>query len=162
MQASRQREHLEDPMDTTADEHAITAVISALVEAWRQHDADAYGELFTADATYTTFLGTHYQGRADIVESHRILFSTFLKGTQLADEIVGIRFYGPGTAVVTGRGDTYKGKRPRKLAKAQTYTLVREADGQWRIAAFHNTKSRPLMEGISFKVAPGLVPAARR
>lgn len=149
-------------MDTPADEHAVSAVIAALVEAWHRHDADAYGELFTADATYTTFLGTHYRGRRDIVESHRTLFSTFLKGTRLADEIVGIRFYGPDTAVVTGRGDTYKGKRPKKLGKAQTYTMVREADGRWRIAAFHNTKGRPLMEGISFKFAPGLVPAARR
>ena len=149
-------------MDTTADEHEVSAVIAALVEAWRRHDADAYGELFTADATYTTFLGTYYRGRRDIVESHRTLFSTFLKGTRLADEIVDIRFYGPDTAVVTGRGDTYKGKQPKKLGKAQTYTVVRGADGRWRIAAFHNTKARRLMEGISFKVAPGLVPAARR
>jgi hypothetical protein len=64
--------------------------------------------------------------------------------------------------VVNGRGDTYKGRRPEKLGKVQTYTLVREGDGQWRIAAFHNTKRKPLMEAASFRFAPGLVPAAGR
>ncbi|WP_460917032.1 SgcJ/EcaC family oxidoreductase [Plantactinospora veratri] len=60
----------------------------------------------------------------------------------MADEIERIRFLGPDTAVLTGRGDTYKGRRPRRLGKVQTYLLVREEDGRWRIAAFHNTKRR--------------------
>ncbi|MEU5959036.1 hypothetical protein [Streptomyces sp. NPDC047525] len=46
--------------------------------------------------------------------------------------------------------------------RVQTYTLVREQDGQWRIAAFHNTKRKPLMEAISFKAAPALVPASQK
>jgi len=144
------------------DRTAVTAVITALVDAWARHDADAYGALFTEDATYTTFVGTYYRGRGDITASHRTLFGTYLKGTRLADEILDVRFYGPGAAVVTGRGDTYKGERPKKLAKIQTYTLVLEQDGQWRIAAFQNTKRRPLMEAISFRTAPGLVPAAQQ
>ncbi|MFJ9852822.1 NAD(P)H-binding protein [Streptomyces sp. NPDC101150] len=65
-------------------------------------------------------------------------------------------------SVVNGRGDTYKGKRPAKLAKIQTYTLVRRDDGKWRIAAFHNTKRRPLRESLSYRFAPGLVPAAEK
>ncbi|WP_371095441.1 SgcJ/EcaC family oxidoreductase [Streptomyces sanglieri] len=132
------------------------------IDAWQRHDAQAYGARFTVDATYVTFVGTYYQGRADIVESHRTLFEKHLKGTRLADEVLDIRFHGPDTAVVTGRGDTYKGSRPQKLTKIQTYTLVREADGEWRIAAFHNTKRKPLLEAISFRTAPGLVPAARK
>lgn len=149
-------------MTTTADRQAITDVIAALVDAWGRHDAAAYGELFTDDATYVTYVGTHYQGRRDIMESHRILFAKYLKGTQLADEILGIRFLGPNTAVVTGRGDTYKGRPPRRLTKVQTYTLVREHDGRWRIAAFQNTKRKPLLEAISFRTAPGLIPSAQQ
>jgi uncharacterized protein (TIGR02246 family) len=68
------------------------------------HDAEAYGALFTDDATYITFVGTCYRGRRDIVESHRALFGKFLKGTQLADEIIVIRFFGSGTAIVVSRG----------------------------------------------------------
>ncbi|MEU6389141.1 hypothetical protein [Streptomyces sp. NPDC046939] len=62
--------------------------------------------------------------RRDIVDSHPALFAKFLKGTQLADEILDVRFYGPDTALVTGRGHTYKG----------------------------STKRKPLMEAISFPV----------
>ena len=106
----------------------------------------------TEDATYVTFVGTLYQGRRDIVESHRTLFAKFLEGTKLADEIQGIRLPGPDLAVVNSRGDTYKGdKRPSRLTKTQTTVLVREGDGQWRISAFHNTKGKPLMEAVSFK-----------
>ena len=147
---------------TTQDAAAVTSVLGELFAAWERHDAEAYGELFTEDATYVTFVGTFYQGRQDIVDSHRTLFATFLKGTRLADEILDIRFPGPDMAVVSGRGDTYKGKRPHKLTKMQTYTLIRQSDGAWRIAAFHNTKRRPLMESISYRFAPGVVPAAER
>ncbi|MFF4713448.1 SgcJ/EcaC family oxidoreductase [Streptomyces eurythermus] len=94
------------------------------------------------------------------MDSHRPLFTTFFKGTRLADEVLAVRFHGPDVAVVNGRGDTFKGKRPRKLTRIQTYTLVRQEDGRWRIAAFHNTKRKPLMESISHRFAPGLAPAA--
>jgi|UPI00082E89BB uncharacterized protein (TIGR02246 family) len=152
----------EDDVNTQDDTAAITGVMTRLKETWARHDADAYGSLFTQDATYITFVGTYYSGRAEIVSSHRILFAKYLKGTKLADEIVDIRFYGPDTAVVTGRGDTYKGGRaPGKPSKVQTLTFVREADGQWRIAAFHNTQRKPLLEAISFMTSPGLIPAAR-
>ncbi|WP_329280948.1 SgcJ/EcaC family oxidoreductase [Streptomyces sp. NBC_00691] len=149
------------PISTSTTESiaSVQAVLRRLVAAWERHDAEAYGELFTEDATYITYVGTFYRGRRDIVESHRTLFTGFLKGTRLADEVLDIRFYGPGVAVVNGRGDTYKGRRPAKLAKIQTYTLVREADGRWRIAAFQNTKRKPLMEAVSYRFAPGLVPS---
>ncbi|MGW2955778.1 SgcJ/EcaC family oxidoreductase [Streptomyces eurythermus] len=94
------------------------------------------------------------------MDSHRTLFITFLKGTRLADEVLAVRFHGPDVVVVNGRGDTFKGKRPRKLTRIQTYTLVRQEDGRWRIAAFHHTKRKPLMESISHRFAPGLAPAA--
>ncbi|MFD7031140.1 SgcJ/EcaC family oxidoreductase [Streptomyces sp. NPDC059917] len=139
---------------------AVRALLTRLVDAWGRHDADAYGALFTEDASYTTYVGTFYRGRRDITESHRILFAGFLKGTRLADEVLDVRFYRPDVAVVNSRGDTHKAGRPAKLGKVQTYTLVRDA-GEWRIAAFQNTRRRPLMERISFAVAPGLTPGGK-
>lgn len=145
----------------TDDRAAVTAVRDVLVDAWGRHDADTYGDQFTEDATYVTFVGTHYRGRHEIVESHRVLFEKFVRGTALTSEVLDVRFPTPDTAVVTGRGDTHRGKPPRKPTKVQTYVLVREFDGRWRIAAFHNTKRKPLLEAISFRAAPGLVPAHR-
>jgi uncharacterized protein (TIGR02246 family) len=139
------------------DQAAVIAVVYALEDAWGRHDADAYGGLFTPDATYTTYLGTHYRGRAEIVESHRALFARALRGTRIADEIVDLRFYRLDTAVLISRGDTYKGEPPAKLSKIQTYTLVRGLEG-WQVAAFHNTKRRPVLEEITFWLAPASRP----
>lgn len=143
---------------------AVCGVLTSLVDAWNANDAEAYGRLFTEDATYTTFVGSHYQGREDIAAGHQALFEGFLKDTRLADSFLDIRFLTADTAVVTGRGDTYTGDEPApgKLSKVQTYTLVREADGEWRVAAFHNTKRQPVMERISFLLSPDTRPAAER
>ncbi|MFI9505685.1 SgcJ/EcaC family oxidoreductase [Nocardia sp. NPDC052566] len=150
-------------MGNATDRQQILNVIAELVTAWGNADADAYGAVFTEDATYTSYVGTYYAGRADITESHRALFGSVLKGTKLADALVDIRFYGPDTAVLTSRGDTYKGtpKKAEELSKAQTYTLVRQ-DGRWLIAAFQNTKRKKLMELITFRTVPAARPLAQR
>jgi len=136
----------------------VMDVMGALAKAWERGDADAYGALFTEDASYTIFVGTVYHGRRDIVVSHRVLFAKFLKGTKLTVGKPHVRFYGPDTAIVTSTGDTYK-RRPGRPTKVQTFTLVRQADGSWLIAAFHNTQRKPLMEAISFRFAPQLRPS---
>lgn len=136
----------------------VKDVLAALATAWGRGDAEAYGALFTEDASYTIFVGTVYHGRRDIVESHRVLFAWFLKGTKLSMGETHVRYYGSDTAVVTGTGDTYK-RSPGKPTKVQTYTLVRQPDGSWLIAAFHNTQRKPLMEAISFRFAPRLRPS---
>ncbi|MFI9638373.1 SgcJ/EcaC family oxidoreductase [Nocardia sp. NPDC051929] len=144
------------------DLRAVCGTIAAMTAAWGRNDADAFGATFTENATYTTFLGTRYVGRRDLTEAHRALFSGFLKGTELADSFLGVRFYGADVAIVTSRGDRYEGDRPAELSKTQTYTLVREADSQWRIASFHNTKRQPVMERISFLFDPATKPEAER
>jgi uncharacterized protein (TIGR02246 family) len=138
----------------------ITALIDATIAAWASGDGAAYAANFTADASYITFVGTVYSGRDEIARAHQALFDKFLQGSSLWDDILDIRFLGPDTAVVTSRGDVGKhGSRPSKLGKVQTYTVVREADGRWRIAAFQNTKRKALMEKISFAFAPETAPA---
>ena len=146
----------------TSDPHAdartdVIRLLDDLAEAWNRGDAEAYGDLFTEEASYVTYVGTHYRGRADIVASHRALFETFLKGTRLSYELVELHRYGTDTAVVVTRGENAKGT-PKRLTKVQSYTLVREDDGEWRVAAFHNTKRKTLMERISFVFAPATRP----
>lgn len=151
------------PDGGTADElRAVCGTIGDMTAAWGRMDADAYGATFTENATYTTFLGTHYQGRADIIGGHRALFDGFLKGTELADSYLDARFYGGDVAIVTTRGDRYEKSRPTELSKTQTYTLVREQDGRWRIASFHNTQRQPVMERISYLFDSNTKPAAER
>ncbi|SEG43400.1 conserved hypothetical protein [Nonomuraea solani] len=138
-------------------DQGIRDLFADLEAAWNRGDGDAYGACFTEDATYTTFVGTVYRDRADLAAGHRALFGSVLKGTRMFNEITEIHFHGPGTAVVIGRGDVAR-KRPARLGKVQTYTLVRQADGRWLIASFHNTRRRPLMEAVSFRFVPASAP----
>ncbi len=148
-------------MNTDTDLAAIRAVIEASQDAWNRGDGSAYGACFTADATDVTFVGTVYQGGAEIGRAHQALFDSFLKGTRLSVDIVEIRRYGTDSAVVLTRGESAK-STPRKLGKLATYTVVREADGHWRIAAVQKTQRKPLMEAISFKVNPATRPHMAR
>ncbi|WP_433467369.1 SgcJ/EcaC family oxidoreductase [Spirillospora sp. CA-128828] len=140
------------------DTTAIQSLFARLTSAWGAGDGAAYGACFTTDATYITYVGTLYRGAEEIGDAHQALFDSFLKGTKLACEIVDIRLTTPDTAVVITRGDTYK-KAPGKLKKLQTNTVVRGADGQWRLAAFQNTLHKSLMEAVSFKFQPATRPA---
>jgi uncharacterized protein (TIGR02246 family) len=142
----------------TADIAAISALLDELVDAWDRGNGTAYGAAFTADASYFTYVGTLYHGGAEIGRAHQVLFDSFLKGTRLASQTTSIRFYGADVAVVLTRGDTYE-KKPAKLRKVQTFTVVRQGDGRWKIAAFQNTKRKPLMEAISFKFKPASKPS---
>lgn len=142
--------------DTSAAE--IRAVLDRAAQAWNRGDGAAYGACFTRDATDVTFVGTVYTGAGEIGRAHQALFDGFLKGTRLHTEIVDVRRYGPGTAVVVARGEVAK-KDPGRLGKLATYTLVRGDDGGWLIAAVQKTKRRPLFEAVSFRLQPATRPA---
>jgi uncharacterized protein (TIGR02246 family) len=141
------------------DEAAVRELLERSSAAWGRGDGAAYGELFTEDATDVTYVGTVYRGGAEIGRAHQALFDSFLKGTRLAVEVVELRFCGRDAAVVVTRGDVHKGtKRPRRLGKLATYTVVRGGDGAWRIAAVQKTRHRSLMEAISFRFQPATRP----
>ncbi|MFD8248417.1 SgcJ/EcaC family oxidoreductase [Nocardia sp. NPDC059691] len=146
-------------MTTSTDTAAIRALIERSRQAWDRGDGAAYGACFTDDATDITYVGTVYHGGAEIGRAHQALFDSFLKGTRLTVDIVEIRCYGPDAAVVVTRGESSK-RRPGKLGKLATYTVVRDTDGQWRIAAVQKTQRKPLMEAVSFLTQPATRPAA--
>ncbi|MFF5536367.1 SgcJ/EcaC family oxidoreductase [Streptomyces cinerochromogenes] len=147
-----------DPARRT-DVTAIRALLEESRAAWKLGDGNAYRRCFTDDATDVTFVGTVYHGGQEIGRAHQALFDGFLKGTELTVEIIGVRFYGPDTAVVLTRGDVGK-SRPKRLGKLATYTVVRETDGRWRIAAVQKTQRRRLMEAVSFRLQPATRPAS--
>ncbi|MQS16591.1 SgcJ/EcaC family oxidoreductase [Streptomyces kaniharaensis] len=146
-----------DARETDAAE--IRALLERSAAAWNHGDGTAYGEQFTADATDVTYAGTVYHGGPEIGRAHQALFDSFLKGTRLTTDIVELRFLGPDTALVLARGEVHK-SRPKRLGKLATYTVVREADGRWRIAAVQKTQRKRLLEAISFRFQPATRPAA--
>jgi uncharacterized protein (TIGR02246 family) len=146
------------------DGEAVCATLDALADAWERGDAEAYGRQFTENGTYTTYIGSHYEGRSDITASHRALFKGFLKDSKLAAEYLDMRFPAADIAILTSRGADYTGDKPGadELSKVTTFTLVRESDDTWRIAAFHNTQRSNVMERFSFLYAPDTAPKAER
>lgn len=128
------------------DEQAINELFEELLEDWGRGDGYAYGSRFTEDADYVAFDGTRTKGKGEISTSHQELFDKWLKGTKLTGRILSMKFLAPDVALVHATGGTVmRGKtRPsRERDSIQTLVAVRR-DGEWRFAAFHNSRVRPI------------------
>lgn len=130
-----------------ADAQAIRDLTQQLAEAWNRHDGEAYAALFTEDCDYITFDGNHLKGRQQNARHHQRAFDTVLRGTRLLFEgDPAVRFLAPDVAVMHGMGSVlmpwHRAVAPHRRS-LQTYVVVRR-QGVWRIAAFHNTRVRPL------------------
>ncbi|MCP2259611.1 hypothetical protein LX15_003316 [Streptoalloteichus tenebrarius] len=126
------------------DEAAVRALAASLARAWDQGDADAYGAAFTEDAEYVTFMGDLARGRREIVESHRWLFATVLRGSRMTGfgAEAGVRFLTPDVALLvsTEGGVALPGQEltPDRLSTV-SLVAVRRPEG-WRFAHFQNTR----------------------
>jgi uncharacterized protein (TIGR02246 family) len=140
------------------DKAQIRALWQRTNEAWNNADAETFGNAFTEDADYITFVGTHYRGRTKIIDMHDALWRTFLKGSRLTGQITDIRAITDDVAIVTGVGRVQRSRRSStKPDKTQTYVAVRH-HGAWLFAAFHNGKRRPLLEWVANRSNPRLAP----
>lgn len=124
---------------TPADaERAVDDILTAYRGAWDAADADAFGELFTDEATYVIFIGDALIGRSAITENHRDVFTTWQVGTKLRVRPLAIQVLGDDVISVVAVGGIDTDPDAIELDKFQTFTLARTPSG-WRIAAFHNT-----------------------
>jgi uncharacterized protein (TIGR02246 family) len=133
------------------DEAQIRALFEDLLGDWGRGDGGAYGSRFTEDADYVAFDGTHTRGRREISTSHQQLFDKYLQGTRLTGRILSIKFFRPDVALVHATGGSImRGKtRPSpERASIQTLVAVREGE-EWRFAAFHNCRVRPIGSGAA-------------
>jgi uncharacterized protein (TIGR02246 family) len=134
-------------MRQAADIAALAGLVRAMAEAWARGDGAGYGRLFAEDSDYVAFDGTHLRGRQANAEHHQRLFDTVLRGRRLVFEGEPvIRFLTPDVAVLHTMGSVVMpwqhGVTARRRSN-QTMVAVREGDGGWRVAAFHNTRYRP-------------------
>ncbi|MEB4209309.1 SgcJ/EcaC family oxidoreductase [Mycobacterium sp. 94-17] len=139
--------------DQRADEDAIRALIDRQVKGWAAGDPAAYASVFTSDADYVTFLGSHHAGRDAIASSYVPLFKKLLKGTQLRIDIIQVRFLTADVALVHSNASVVKGTRRhnRRNSRVNTSVAVR-TDGRWRLAASQNTTHRRLAEKLVAKL----------
>lgn len=131
----------------STDEDAIRALVDRQVKGWDAGDPDAYASVFTADADYVTFLGSHHRGRDAIAASYAPLFKKFLKGSRLDVEITQLRFLTPDTALIHAKAAVAKGNRRPRAYRVNTTVAVRTEDG-WRFTSSQNTTHRRLAEKL--------------
>ena len=133
-----------------ADEEAIRALYQELMDGWNQGSGDAFAAPFTEDGDLVAFDGTHFEGRKEIAPFHQQLFEKWLKGTRLVGEVRDVRFLGPDVALMHAVGSTVmRGKSEPSPERDSIQTLVATREGgQWRIAAFQNTRVRPMGPGL--------------
>jgi uncharacterized protein (TIGR02246 family) len=116
----------------------IAELMAGLAEAWNRGDATAYAAVFTEDADYITFDGTHTRGREAIESAHRWLFEGPLKGSTMSTGGAHtVKPLADGAVLVIAAGGTTADGRHR--ASTVSFTAVRTPEG-WRFASFQNTR----------------------
>ncbi|MBV9515439.1 MAG: SgcJ/EcaC family oxidoreductase [Mycobacteriaceae bacterium] len=141
------------PSDPRVDEDAIRELLDRQVMGWHAGDPEAYARVFTLDADYITFLGSHYKGREAIAASYAPLFKKLLKGSRLNTEITQLRFLTSDVALIQANADVTKGarRRNRRNTRVNTTIAVRTDDG-WLLAASQNTTHRLFAEKLVAKL----------
>ena len=138
-----------------ADEEAVRDLYRQLMDGWNRGSGATFAAAFTEDGDLVAFDGTHFKGRREIEPSHQELFDRWMKGTRLVGEVKDVRFLGSDVAVMHAVGGTVmRGKsRPSpERDSIQTLVATRES-GEWRLAAFQNTRVRPMgLNATSFLV----------
>lgn len=138
------------PSAPREDDAAVRRLYDELTGAWNEASGARFAAAFTQDGDLVAFDGTHQRGR-DVIEGvQQELFDTWVKGTRLTGSVRSVRFLGPDTALMHAVGGTIKRgktKPARARDSIQTLVAVRTGDG-WRLAAFQNTRVRPIGSGF--------------
>jgi uncharacterized protein (TIGR02246 family) len=116
------------------------------MDGWNQGSGDAFAAVFTEDGDLIGFDGTHFKGRQEIAPFHQRLFDKWLKGSRLVGQVKDVRFLSPDVALMHAVGGTVlRGKSEPVPERDSIQTLVAtRQDGEWRLAAFQNTRLHPM------------------
>lgn len=131
---------------------AMSELFAALSDAWNRGDGAAFGECFTEDADYVTFMGQHLKGREQIADVHQMLFNGPLKGSKLVSSAtveLNPRFLTPTVAVVHAIGESTLADAamdPANRGSINTNVVVKQ-NGKWKITAFHNCRIQEIPAG---------------
>jgi uncharacterized protein (TIGR02246 family) len=147
------REHNEKTANP-ADEAAVRDLYEELMDGWNRGSGEAFAAAFTEDGDLVAFDGTHFEGREEIAPFHQELFDRWMKGSRLVGQVKDVRFLSPDVALIHAVGSTMmrgKSEPSPERDSIQTLVAVRRDDG-WRLAAFQNTRVRPMRNAAAFLV----------
>jgi uncharacterized protein (TIGR02246 family) len=126
------------------DEAAIQAVLADSYKAWEAGDADGMVANYTPDAT-AILPGSLRDSRAVICESMALGFKGPLKDSSTVNKQLSLRFVGRDAAIVVSEsGILFAGQTEvPDAAKVNATWVFEKRDGQWLIAAYHNSPVLP-------------------
>ena len=131
-----------------ADEDAIRELLDRQVSGWDAGNPEAYASVFTADADYVTFLGSHHRGRDAIAASYVPLFKKLLNGSRLDTEVTQLRFLTTDVALIHTDAAVVKRARRRSRRNRVNMCVAVRTDAGWQLAASQNTTHRRLAEKL--------------
>jgi uncharacterized protein (TIGR02246 family) len=139
---------------SSADEVAVRGLYQRLMDGWNRGSGDGFAAVFTEDGDLVAFDGTHFKGRKEIAPFHQQLFDKWMKGTRLIGQVEDVRFLSPDVAVMHAVGRTVmRGKTEPSPERDSIQTLVATRQGgEWRLAAFQNTRVRLIERNAAFLV----------
>ena len=135
-----------DNTTNRADEAAVCGLYQRLMAGWNRGSGESFAAVFTEDGDLVAFDGTRFKGRKEIASFHQQLFDRWMKGTRLVGQVEDVRFLSLNVAVMHAVGGMVM---PRKIKPSperdsiQTLVATRQG-GEWRLAAFQNTRVRPI------------------
>ncbi len=133
--------------DSATDESAIRDLVgSRQQQAWNQHNARAYAALFAEDGDVVNVVAWWWKGRTEIESNLTRMFANIFRESTLTFTQVDVRFLTPDIAIAHARWTMTGARMPPGLPEPreglQTLT-VQKRNGEWLIAAFHNTNYVP-------------------
>jgi uncharacterized protein (TIGR02246 family) len=122
------------------DEAAIQSVLVDSYKAWEAGDASGMVAHYTVDAT-AIMTGSLRGSRDEVRKNMALAFEGPLKGSSTYNKQLSLRFVGRDAAIVVSEsGIVFEGMTDVPDAGKVNATWVFEKrDGQWLIAAYHNS-----------------------
>jgi uncharacterized protein (TIGR02246 family) len=129
---------------SSTDRAALDNIVRRLEAAWNALDGSAFAAPFAADADFVNIRGEHFRGRDAIAHGHATIFRTIYAGSSNQYTTESARLLRPDVALVHvyAKLDVPKGPLGGRHLARFSLVLTRE-DGQWEIAALHNTLEAP-------------------
>lgn len=120
------------------DEAAIRKIVSRLQDGWNAGSGKEFAAPFDEDADYVIVNGMRIKGRKEIDAGHQRIFDTVYKNSRQSSTVQTVRFLSDTIALAHVEWNL-------KLAdaqegKAMNLLVLTKKNGQWSIAAFHNTR----------------------
>jgi uncharacterized protein (TIGR02246 family) len=130
--------------DLRTEEKAARGVVETVGKAWGDNNPDGFADAYTEDATMILSGDRFFRGREVIRKVAQQQFSSAHKGTTLLQNVVDLRFIGPGTAVIVTEGGVLAPGEtepaPDRAIRA-TWVLAKKPDQKWYVAAYQNTRN---------------------